>query len=258
MPLTAYADYYDDDYEDEPTYVSDANEELTVDYVYYGDRTIYGSSYTNSKITLYYGNKTYKTVSDSDGYFTFSVPVKKIGTKIKVKAESAKDYSDEDYEGVTYVNTKIYNNKPYCENDNFFQNQKSFKGLVKNAHRGDVVFVKIGKKTYKKKVKKDRAKFKYSFKVKKKYKYGTKIKITVKNKYKQKLTSYSDVVYYAKKPKKGMTMKQAKCMPGWTSPDRYENYDYGTFWYYDDDDDGDAYDSYLFFDSRNRLDGWGY
>ena len=224
------------------------NDKTEADDLYYGDKSLYGKTVSAAKVTLHYGKKKYKTKSDGNGKFKFSkLPVKKVGTKFQIYVE--KGNAD------TVIKGKVLNNEPYYWHYYLYRNQTTLRGYVKNVHKGDVIIAKIGKKTYKKKVKKDKKKLKYSFKVKK-AKYGTKIKFIIKNKYNQKLTSYSDIVYYSKKIKRGMTMAQAKCVPGWTNPGEKSHYDTGTYWWYDDDGDGYASDSYLYFNSRNRLESW--
>lgn len=218
--------------------------------IYYGNTAVSGWTLSKATVVFKINGKEYKKTASDNGYFKFTgLPVCKIGAK----------YTFAFYKnGVSYrYSSKVRNNNPYMENYYLYKNQTKFKGLVKNVHKGDIITVKIGKKKYTKKVTKNASKFNYTLKVKK-AKFGTKITINIKNKFKQTLTSYNDIVYYAKEVKKGMTMKQAKCVPGWTNPKKKEHYDNATIWWYDDDGDGYADDSYLYFNSKGKLKKWWY
>ena len=219
--------------------------------LYYGKTTLSGTTYYGSTVKLKIGKKTYKTKANSNGEYKIkNIKICKIGTKFKVTFSK---------NGSSYTKSgKVKNPEPYMLNYYYYRNQTKFHGYVKNVHKGDKIVVKIGNKTYTKKVKKNYSKLKYSFKVKKNGNYGSKITLKIVNKFNQTMTSYSDVIYYSKNLKVGMTTKQVKYVPGWTDKPLYKEYhSYGTFWYYDDDDD-DYWDSYLFFDSNNKLSDWYY
>ncbi|MBQ9531367.1 MAG: hypothetical protein IJR70_04780 [Eubacterium sp.] len=219
----------------------------------YGDTVLKGETLDNASVKLKISGKTYKTKADSNGNYKFkNVKICKIGTEFKITFTS---------KGISYTKKgKVKKPKtPYLWHYYYYKNQKKFHGYVKNVHKGDKVKITIGKKTYTKTIKKNasgKTKIKYSFKVTPNGNYGSKIKLKVVNKYNQTLRSYTSKIYYSKNLKKGMTMKQAKCVPGWEYPDEKHYYDYGTYWWYDDDDDGYAGDSYLYFNTKNKLESW--
>ena len=125
-----------------------------------------------------------------------------------------------------------------------FPKTKKVTVWLDNPVPGSFVKLKIGKKTYKKKVG-------YSSKVKikiKKPKYGKSVSLKVV--YKGRVIGncyYEDddfgdyeyeedeIVYYAKNIKKGMTKKQVKCLYYWGPPqDTASGSGNWSYWYYDD------------------------
>ena len=228
----------------------------------YGD-SISGHTKPGAQVRATIKGKKYLAVANQNGDFSMSVPVFKIGTKV---------YYSITYGGTTTsINSAIKKPKTSVSTSTVYRKTKKMTVTIKNAHKGDKVTVKVGKKYYKKKIKKNYKKYKYKIKLKSK-KAGDKIKITVKNKYKQKIASKSGKVYYASSLKKGMTKKQCKLVPGWSSPDdETVSGSYTTWWFYEydyytdyDEDgneiEGDEYISeyyYLEF-YRGRLYGWGH
>ena len=220
----------------------------------YGETKLYGETLENASVKLKLGGKTYKTKADSEGFFTFKkIKVCKIGAKFTVTYTS---------KGISYSKSgKIKKPEtPYLWHYWYYRNQKTFSGYVKNVHKGDVIKITIGNKTYKKKVTKNvsgSTKYKYKFNVTPNGNYGSKIKLQVVNKFGQSLRYYTDIIYYSKNLSTGMTKKQAKCVPGWEYPDEKHYYSDGEYWWYDDDGDGYASDSYLYF-VNGRLRDWMY
>lgn len=144
----------------------------------YGSGKLEGETYDNAKVTAVIKGKSYSGKANSSGYYTISVPKYiKIGTSITIKATQY---------GVTKtVKRKVVNNKP-SGTLTYKVNGKTIKVTIKEIHKGDYIKLKVGKKTYTKRIKKDQKKLKYSVKTKK-LKKGTKVKITVYNKFKQTL-----------------------------------------------------------------------
>ena len=96
--------------------------------------------------------------------------------------------------------------------------------------KGSVLKVKVGKKTYTKKIKNYKKKIKIKIK---KAKYGSKINIQLIYNGKVVGRSETDYVWYAKKLRRGMTKKQAKYTWGW--PEDTDSASGGwSFWYYGD------------------------
>ena len=133
---------------------------------------------------------------------------------------------------------------------NVYPKSKYITVKLDNIIKGSVVKVKIGKKTYKKKVKNKR---KIKIKIKKRPKIGSKVSIKVYYKgmvigetyyYQEEDEDYdagyiyegNDIVYYAKKIRRGMTKKQVKCLVEWGGPSDTASASGGwSYWYYDDD-----------------------
>ena len=209
---------------------------------------IKGSTLSGAAVSSKIAGKTYKATANKSGKFSIKIPVVKVGTKISVAIKyhgGSKSYSRKIAKPGTSVSTPT-----------IYRSSKSLKVTAKNVHKGDKITVKVGKKTYTKKIKKDASKISYKQKIKKS-KAGSKITVTVKNKFKQTVYSKSKKVYYASKIKKGMTKKQCKLVPGWEYPgDKYVSGSWETWWY-DDDNDGYANDSYLEF-YKGKLYGWHY
>ena len=125
-----------------------------------------------------------------------------------------------------------------------YRNSKSITIWLDNAQKGSVVKVKIGKKTYSKKV---GSSTKVKIKIKKP-KYGSKVSIKVVYKGDVIGKAYywddddedyylesDEIVYYAKNIKKGLTKKQVKYLYYWGEPDDVASSSGGwSYWHYDD------------------------
>lgn len=124
-----------------------------------------------------------------------------------------------------------------------YPKSKSITVKLHNGIKGSVVKVKIGKKTYKKKVGNSK---KLKIKLKKRPKYGQKVSIKVYYRGQVIGENYyyydgayeledDEIVYYAKKIRRGMTKKQVKCTLYWGGPDDTASASGGwSYWYYDD------------------------
>lgn len=207
----------------------------------YGSTALTGKTISGAKITVSYGGKKYTATANSSGQYSIKVPVKKIGTAISFTVS---------WGGGKYsVSRKIIKPGTSISTSKVYRSSKTIKVTAKNVHKGDKIVVKVGKKSYTKKIKKNAKKITYTQKIKK-TKEGTTIKITAQNKFKQNVASKSVKVYYASKIKKGMTKKQCKLVPGWEHPsDKYVSGSWET-WYYDDN-------TYLEF-YKGKLYGWHY
>ncbi|MBE6028719.1 MAG: hypothetical protein E7226_00975 [Clostridiales bacterium] len=123
---------------------------------------------------------------------------------------------------------------------NIYRNSKSVTVWLANPAKGAVIHVKIGKKTYKVKIKNNSKKVKVKIKKPKKYAQ----KINTKLYYKGKLIGVADEfcvddvetfdrVLYGKKIKKGMSKKQVRYLYDWGDPRDTATASGGyTYWYY--------------------------
>ena len=202
----------------------------------YGTTSVSGYTLKGAAVTARYAGKTYKTTANSNGKYSFKIPIKKIGTAIKYTFS---------YGGGQYtVSKKVVKPGSSIVVSRLYRTSKKVTVTVKNVHKGDKVEVKTGNKTYKKTIKKDAKKLSYKIKIKRN-KAGTKVSSTVNNKFKQKIAAKSQKVYYASKVKRKMTKKQCLLVPKWEKP-KYKRKDGDMdVWYYDFD--GDGYDAYLLF-----------
>ena len=105
---------------------------------------------------------------------------------------------------------------------------------LRNALKGSVVRVKIGKRIYSKKIKSSRVK-KVTIRIRRP-KMGQKVRINVKYRGK-KIGTYSydsdDMVWYGNKVRDGMTKKQVRCT--WGSPSDTSSGSGGwSYWYWSD------------------------
>ena len=172
--------------EKETQYTDGDNVETWKYYSYrnlkYGSGKLTGVTYNSAKVTAIINGKNYTGKADINGNYSISVPKYiKLNTGITIKASQY---------GVTKtVKRTVVSNRP-PGSATYNTNGRSLKMTVKNVHKGDYIKIKVGKKTYTKKIKKDQKKIKYTVKTKK-LKRGTKVKITIFNKFKQELISKS-------------------------------------------------------------------
>ena len=219
-----------------------------MDTAEYGDTYLYGCTLPYAAVKLTFAGKSYSAKANKYSEFKFKVPVKKIGTKIQYTIN---------YKGASIVlKGKIEKPKTSLSVQKITKKSKRIKVTARNVHKGDVIKVKIGKKTYKYKLKSNKNKVTHKFKIKRS-KAGKKITVTVVNKYNQKLTSRSSIVYYAMKVKKNMTKKQCKLVPGWAHPCRVYGWQNWETWWYDTNNDGYEDDTFLQF-RNGKLDSWSY
>lgn len=131
-----------------------------------------------------------------------------------------------------------------------------------NVVAGDKVKLKLGKKTYTKRIKKYSAKQKITFRIPKQ-KYGQKYTISVRSKKNSLVYKRSSVIWYTNKLRTGQTMAQVKLNPNWYKPS-YKNVYSGysgrqeTWAYEYYDSDGNWYNTaYLYF-RNGKLKGWNF
>lgn len=151
--------------------------------VKYGVSKLTGITFNGAKIAATIRGKTYSAKANSSGYYSISIPkFIKINTPITIKTTQY---------GVTKTYTrKVLNNKPGITLASIKRSSTKATLTLKNVHKGDYVKLKVGKKTYTKKIKKDSKKITYKIKTMKQKK-GQKVTATVYNKYKQKLSTKS-------------------------------------------------------------------
>lgn len=226
-------------------------------------------------VTASVGSATSIAKTNGDGHVTLKIPVVKVGTRIKIVARCGNsrvitrqvtvhrvgarynlNYSDdEDYTRQDYGELDYRESFP----DNIvikptYKKSKKTKVVVKHATAGDFVKVKIGKKTYKKKIKKSAKSVTLTFKHKK-LKIGTKIKASHYNKYKQFQGKAKSVVFRGASFSKGMTKKQLRQVRFFGFPDSSKSG--GDGWWNYSDWDGDDFVTWItIYFKRGRVDYW--
>ena len=224
---------------------------LEVNEFYYGDHWLEGYDFSaedDDKVTVQIGSKKYTDYIDS-GEFSVRIPgYFKIGTAIRVTVY------DEEGEVSATETVKVQRDEEYDVFVKYvYPKHKKVKGYVTNAHKGDIVKIKIGKKTYKKTLKKDSKKLSYSIKIKNP-KAGQKMRIMLFNRFKQKLVDWKWKVFTSNVVRTGMTKSQVKLLAYWSEPDHKNKSAYSEQWCYDDDGDGFS-DAYLYF-RNGRVSNW--
>ena len=132
-----------------------------------------------------------------------------------------------------------------------YKNTKKVTVKAKNVKKGDIIKLKIGGKTYKKKVKKTASKYKVKIKIRKPGFYGKKYKLTLNRKGKviakeKQYVFLSDTVYV------GYTKKMVKWLVYWNDPYKKNRNSRGEQWCYDWDDQR----AYLYFDNKGVVTDW--
>ena len=221
-----------------------------IDDFYYGDHKLRGSIWdadNNTPITVTIGKKKYKGKLRNTRY-SISIPqYYKVGTTITVTYK--------DWDGrVQKDKTKIIKNE---DTDVWvyyvYASHTKVNGYVEYAHKGDIIYIKIGNRTYSTVVKKDAKRYKFSLKTKK-AKAGTPMRIVLKNRFKQVLVNWRWKVFTSDVVRTGMTKSQVMLLAYWSEPTRKNISAYSEQWCYDDDGDGWT-DTYLYF-RNGRVSDW--
>lgn len=180
--------------------------------------------------------------------------VNKDGVK-RCYCELCDSYKEENFKWkLAAPNSRWYTSYNSINCSTVYANSKTVTVKLHNAVKGSIVKVKIGKRTYKKKVKSNGKRKKITIKINNP-KMGN--KVIVKLYFKGKLIGKNyewveifnefgeceeegyerndDIVYFAKNIKKGMTKTQVKYCYNWGSPSSTGSYSNGmSYWYYDD------------------------
>lgn len=165
------------------------------------DRSVYWYDIPKNK-TVYAKVRAYKVVGEWTYYGEWSAVTKESTANKSIKA-------------------KAY----------YSSSSKYVQGTVKGAFKGEKVVVKVGKKTYTQKITKNGT-FKFKIKVGK-IKPGKKITYKLRTKFNQNIGTYSDIAWYAKKVKVGMTKTQVRYT--WGTPSRKTSASGGwDLWYWGD------------------------
>lgn len=196
-----------------------------VDYCLYGKGRITGRTLPGAVVSTKISGKTYKAVVGGSGYFSIKIPVAKIGTVYRLTFSYRKGSYSRNLKVLPCGSFKW----PYI-----YSSKTSVKVTAYNVHAGDKLVLKIGKKKYTKKIKKNASKKTIKFKIKK-TSPGKTVTLKLYNKYGQLLDEDDDIIYYAKNIKMGMTKKQVEYLVYWGYPDDTSKSSGGwTYWYYDD------------------------
>lgn len=179
-----------------------------------------GKTIKNADITVHVGNKQYRTKSDANGNFSIKIKSQKSGTKVTVSVVAADGRSGSDSVKIRMVHGEIDIAKFV------YRDSRTIICRITGARKGDILKIKVGKKTYKKKIKSKKKTQKVKISIKP-VKAGTKIIAVYYDKYKKKKDSLKDMVYYGNDIYVGMSGSDA-LLTTWGEPVR-KNY-YGGRW----------------------------
>ena len=155
----------------------------------YGEKYMYVYSNPGAKVTIKFDGKKYSKKINSSGYAKI-----KVGANHKYKSKYKVTASYLGYKaavtGKTYTNSSL--SRLYLPGK---YNVKTIQVTASNVHKGDVIYVKCGGKTYSAKIKRNYSTTTVSVHLGKyPYQY-TKFNVILRNKYGQKLTSWT--AYYS-------------------------------------------------------------
>lgn len=212
-------DWSDDEYE--ITYkIPQTPPDIFIDRVEAGCWKVTGDTEERAAVTVKVGKKTYKTTSKKDGSFSVKIKPQKTGTKVTVSVKTKDGATGTETTKIKKAQGTISLSKIIYRDSG----KISFK--VTGAYKGDIVTVKVGGKSYKKKLKSAKRSQKVTFSIRPAA-AGTKVKVTYSDRFKKKKSSISSVVYYGNTIYVGMSSTDA-CLTTWGKP-RRKNY-YGGSW----------------------------
>lgn len=180
---------------------------------------ISGTTAANSEVKIKIGKNCYKAKSNKEGKFSKKIKPQKSGTKIKISVLSKEGYFSD-------VTVKVKKAEGWIElNSNIYKSTKTVSCFVENAKKGDKVKVKIGNKSYTKKITK--TKKYYTIKVKiSPGTAGASVTVTLTDRFGKKKDCYKDIVYIGDEIYKGMSEKNA-LLTTWGKPVRKNDYGLG-------------------------------
>ena len=161
----------------------------------------------------------------------------------------------EDFDGrISYIDVTVKQGKSTIETAKWvYKNTKKVTVKATNVVKGDKIKLKIGKKTYTKKITKTAQKASVKFKIKKPGFYGKKYNLTLIRK-KKVVAKERDYVYLSNNVHVGDTKKKVKWLTSWNDPVKKNKTAYTEQWCYDWDEDG-YHDAYLYF-RKGRVTDW--
>lgn len=206
--------------------------DLDISQVTTSTKVIEGTTLPGAKVKAQVGGKKYTRTADENGDFSIKTGYKRSGTAIRITVTT------EDGSYIT-KNMKVKKNKgSIVLKKTIYRNSTSVKCKISNAWSGDYILMKIGKKTYKKKISKSYgSKHNITFKIPKQV-AGTKVKLSYLDRFGDaKGAKKSAMVYYGNKIFVGMSSHNA-LLTTWGKPDHRNYYGSGTpvQWVWDDDD----------------------
>lgn len=236
------------------------------DILLYGVTSLVYRGYSYSppidRVRVEAGDYTADAENRGGGVFAVSLPVLPVGTPI----HAIGIYTDQDgterqsctYDDVvSWYPSEEYDDQEFWSGTEIYPTYKTSKKtevILDTVTAGDYVKLKIGKKTYTKKIAASGNNCKITFKHKKN-KAGTKIVFEHYNQFNQRLSKDKTKVYEGKKPKKGMTKKQVKNLYYCGTPDSSMSGSNG--WWSWLDSDGSLWCTVYFKNNRvNRIAYW--
>lgn len=184
------------EYDDEPIELEDFDSKTKV---------LKGTTYKNLDITVKYGKKTKKTKSDKKGRFKITTGYLSADTEVTVTTED----SVGNKESVTFLVPRAYDSI-VCVNSTVTRNSTKVKVYADDVNKGDYLILKIGRKSYKLRIKKEKREFNGTIKINKPS-TGQKVSLVLYSKAGKVVERASDEkVYYDSDARVGMTKSQVK------------------------------------------------
>lgn len=190
--------------------------EIYINRVESGSSKVTGDTEGRAAVTVKAGKKTYKTTAKKDGSFSVKIKPQKAGTKITVSVKTKKGATGTETTKVKQAKGTISLSRLIYRDSG----KISFK--VTGAYKGDIVTVKIGGKTYKKKLKSEKRTQKVTVSIHP-ASAGSKVKVTYSDRFKKKKNYTASVVYFGNAIYVGMSAKDA-CLTTWGKPRRKYRY----------------------------------
>lgn len=233
MPMYCCIECDDEsDYDDDDDYDDDYDSDLP-----------YIKSIKNSKPSVV---KVCNFEGDGTDFYTELKGLKKGNAKITLKFSNGQ----QSILNVTVVAGSVGKSSVKAKKT-IYKNTKKVKVVAKNVLKGDKIKLKIGKKTYTKKIKEAADSKTVTFKIKKPGFYGKKYTLSLVRKKKtiaksRKYVYLSDTVYV------GYTKKKVKWLKYWNDPDKKNKSSYSEQWVYYWGDET----AYLYFNNKGVVTNW--
>lgn len=190
--------------------------DIYIDNVDTSSKKISGETSSGASVTIKVGKKKFTTKAGKKGNFSIKIKPQKPGTKITVSVKTKEGYTGKE----TF---KIKKPKGSIDLTKYvYRDSTSLSCKITNASKGDKIIVKIGSKTFTKKITSNKKKQNVKISIKPES-AGQKITLTFYDKYKNKKGSATSMVYIGKTIYVGMSISDV-VLTTWGKPVRKNSY----------------------------------